>query len=163
MSHSINDLNELRELIRSTFKPVLVPKDQICSSSKERISCDPELQEIITFFDGKKWTQIQPSQLVKFHDSLPFLTNEAYHAFLPAYLMASLESTRASNPIASCTIYSLNALHYRINLNHEVERFQLFNPMQKATIKRFLEYLRDAGLGDSHDITKALKSYWEKS
>jgi hypothetical protein len=79
----------------------------------------PKFGEITveTTLDGKKissdlesnaWWEISTEVLRANYDALPLLTPQAYHYYLPAYLLAALENLKPHDSILEFTVYSLS-------------------------------------------------------
>jgi hypothetical protein len=66
-----------------------------------------DIDQAIGDFAGKHWKQIPIAVLVKHKDNLPFFTPEAYHFYLPAFLIAAIEYPKQVDVLRDNVIYSL--------------------------------------------------------
>ncbi len=85
MAVSETQLETLKQKIVSAFGDVLYPKGDIVSHE-----CD-ECCEVGRIFANLDWKTIEPQFLENNYDKLPVFSPEAFHFFLPAYLIYSLE------------------------------------------------------------------------
>ena len=81
MAVSETQLKALKQKIVSAFENVLYPKGDIISHE-----CD-ECREVRKTFANLAWKTIEPQILENNYDKLPLFSPEAFHFFLPAYLI----------------------------------------------------------------------------
>jgi len=75
-----------RELIESAFADVPYPGDNSIALHQDCFECE----ELRVYLRGKTWRDLSFPKLHDFHASLPHLTPEAFHYFLPGYMLAAI-------------------------------------------------------------------------
>jgi|ERR1700690_1203309 len=129
-------IDALRESIRRSFpaesyKGRVTPNDDGLD--------DPDLDEdrdLYEALNGRKWTEV-PTRLLQAESSgYELLTDEAFTAFLPAWLMRSLEDMDAENEVRNFVVYSFSAT---------MRRFSVLNPEQQLTVRSILEQFTERG------------------
>src|SRR4051794_33677193 len=53
---------------------------------------DPEYREVLRAFKGKGWKDISVEMVRKYKDALPLFTPAAFRYYLPAYMIACVDS-----------------------------------------------------------------------
>jgi hypothetical protein len=115
-------IDALREMLYSAFPPVIYNGAITYSDDEYGSGPWPEEldddEDLFKTLKGKKWTDIsidlfdQPGNLgVRKGGNLSLLTNEAYAAFLPAWLRFSLEHQGDGNLARSFFAYEFEALY----------------------------------------------------
>ncbi len=164
---------KLKTQIEFAFSWVQYPGDWCLSGSNE--GKEPILLK--EAFRGKKdWKSLDPEFLDSapggFSSALSFFSDEAFHFYLQAYLIADIDSKlEETNPIFNLT-YGLTEedKNKRINPKRYGERtwwdaalykFSIFNQEECRSIMAYLEF--KMALGDEFDnpqIKEALENYW---
>lgn len=126
-------LNLLRRSITEAFMDVQHPKGNLAPHD-----C-AECQDLRKTFANKNWKNIDRKIIEKNYDQLPLFSAEAFHYFLPSYLIYSLENFN-NNFVLEFTIYALNPSKKDLKGSFEYwkERFQYFSIEQMETIYQFL-------------------------
>jgi len=75
-----------RELIETAFADVPYPGDDNIADHQDCLECD----EVRAFFRGKSWRDLKFPELRDYSQSLPLFTPQAFHYFLPGYLLATM-------------------------------------------------------------------------
>jgi hypothetical protein len=149
-------LNELRQKILATFPKTDPPlSENITSHPCEECAAVAE-----DFRDVKWWCADEPLIDENF-DDLPLFTPEAYHYYLPAFLLRALDNFDPDNLVAQFCLYDLT-------LNKTPEdgwyspRLQQFTCDEVATIVAFLRYVcGDERFARFHkDAALALRELW---
>jgi hypothetical protein len=130
--------------------------------------CDCE--ECLDIREGlrhKQWDQVSAAFL-DFTCSPTLLTPEAFHAFLPAYLLRALDDLSGRTVVLEFTVYSLcpdddEEDCWEAHAQSLLPRVSLMSPSQTQAIRSFLlfvqEYADDRG-GLRAFITRGLKTTW---
>lgn len=165
------DAESLKAAIRAAFAEVEFPGDWCLRDSDE--GEEPFLVE--RDFAGKDdWRQLDPEFLDQapegFGSALSFFSDEAFHFYLPAYLIADLDGRLQQTTPAFHLWYGLddgskdervNSRRYgeRTWLDEKKHKFAMFN---RAEARAIVEYLRWASTDPFHKerIDQALKNYW---
>ncbi|SRR6266480_4434545 len=96
---------------------------------------------VTAVFSDKTWKDISIDQLRTHHDALSFFSPEAFHYFLPAFMVAELKDPVAAGQIGPSLLFHFS----RPEQFWEPElkqRLALLTPEQKAVIE---EFIRDRG------------------
>ena len=98
------------------------------------------------FFRGKSWRELKFPELHDFHGSLPLLTQEAFHYFLPGYMLACLADWSMADmiPYGIITIggYRDDASNVKDKAR---ESRKMFNEQQRQAIAAWLLELSKSG------------------
>ena len=133
---------ELAEEIRSAFRGQPYPPGKWLTregSGDEWCDCGLE-------FTGLNWETLHPDFLEAHHESLIWFTDEAYHYFLPAYLLAESCGARLDG-----VAYSLQHL----------ERTAAFTPAQQRAVFHYLQWQKAADPGAA-DIAALVGQYSDR-
>ena len=128
----------LEESIQSAFADVQHPgKDRITKCTWA--GC-PECAEISQTFGSKSAVSVEDAVLAE-HTALPLFTPEAFHYFIPAYMLYSIR-----HPNSDVTFFTRQTLgEARVDAFY-VNRWRLFTARQREAVISFLQFLR------SHEI-----------
>ena len=139
--------------IRSAFAKVVYPGDSWIVSG----SNDYEADEVHRNFVGRHWESFTRQELLDNYTALFFFTPQAFHYYLPAYLIASMDQLCYGDALANATMYSLSpheGIHEEMESQFFLERINLLDIHQfdatTDTIKYILEtfpeyFFEDAG------------------
>jgi guanosine-3',5'-bis(diphosphate) 3'-pyrophosphohydrolase len=169
------DLAAIKTQIHEAFADVEYPGDWCLIQSRE--GTEPALLE--EEFRGKTdWRTLEPSFIDQapdgFGTALSFFSDEAFHFYLPAFLLADLESAlNQAHPVFALTHGLDNASrHEKINprrygertwFEHARHKFAMFNSQESEAIVGYLTYkLHTDTLMDSEKVRvrEALDNYW---
>lgn len=133
MSDREEKIENLKNKIIEAFDGVSYPKGFI--TTHECAECFA----VRKAFLNKSWREVTPEILEENYDKLPLFSPEAFHCFLPAYLLYSLENF-VFEAVCEFTLYTLTP-------NKEIktepiwwqERFKEFNLTQFSLIYEFLD------------------------
>ncbi len=169
----VTDKEAVKALIRSAFVHVKYPATACLVNSDQ--GDEPELVEK-AFKDKRDWTSLSPEFLSKAPEGteaspLHFFSDEAFHFFLPAYLIADIDfRMEKAYPVFSLTHglteESKNKVigpGERTWWDSAVYRFSIFNQEECQAIVAYLEFKMENG--DSPDkprVKEALENYWYK-
>ena len=115
-------------------------------------------------FRGRHWSELTSQEL--WLQDLPMLEVEALQYYLPAYLMAALDDLHQS--LTPFVLYHLCPEPEKPDQDrfeaYRRQRFSIFTSAQRASIRAFLEYMRDH-TGDNLDtggkmMIQAMEMYW---
>jgi hypothetical protein len=142
----------LRETIKEAFADVPYPGDK--NITRCPYHCKP-CEEISEYFKGKGWEGHSVEDLRDHHTALSLFTPEAFHYFLPAYMLASIESYDKTDILPDSIRF-----HFEFNLDHRdhfLVRLSKFSEAQRNAIVEFLRYMESKGAGSSEDAIALLK------
>jgi len=171
----MNDLASVKARIEQAFAEVAFPGDWCLINSRE--GTEPGLLE--QEFKGKTdWRKLDASFIDRapdgFATALSFFSDEAFHFYLPAYLLADLDGRlQQTNPVFHLTHGlesasrngKINPRRYgeRTWFEHARYKFAMFNDRERSAIAEYLRYKHDKdALTDfeKNQIEEALESYW---
>jgi len=167
----MSDKEKIKAQIRSAFANVKYPGDWCLRDSEE--GEEPFLLE--KEFRGKdEWESLDPRFLDQapdgFASALSFFSDEAFHFYLPAYLIADIDGhLESANPVF-CLTHGLDdsSRDERINprrygertwFDHARHKFAIFNREEVAAIVAYLTLKRNSNL-DEKQIDEAFGNYW---
>jgi hypothetical protein len=100
---------------------------------------DPELDEdedLYHALNGRKWTEVEPQLLRDHPDGYELLTDEAFGAFLAAWLMPSLKDMDSENEVRNFVVYSFS---------DTMRKFRVRRPEQQLTVRSILLEFSERG------------------
>lgn len=146
--------NTVEEQIRNAFSGVGIPKGKLCVDTYD----DEGAHE---HFTGTSWDEHDFASLRKYESSMCFFTPDAFHYYLPAFMLAEVDDPVTADIIAE------NIAHHFINGAYIEERLARFNEAQLRAVIAFFELCAgryNDGIYDvlfrdaSHEVRKALNS-----
>jgi Family of unknown function (DUF6714) len=171
----MSDLASVEAQIREAFAAVVYPGDWCLTNSRE--GTEPALLE--EEFKGKSdWRTLDPSFIDQapdgFGTALSFFSDEAFHFYLPAYLLADLDGRLKQADVVFALTHGLDSAssHQKINprrygertwFEHARHKFAMFNAREVAAIVSYLTYKHETyGITDYEKvrINEALDNYW---
>jgi hypothetical protein len=170
-------LDDIKTQIRAAFAKVEAPPHWCLSGGKEG---EEPLAVDRDFKDKVPWESLDVAFLDQAPEgwgtALSFFSDEAFHYYLPAYLLADLdESLQQADPIFHLTHglektsadKPINPRRYgqRSWRDHAHFKFAMFSREECAAIAAFLQYRREHGdltPIQTSAIDEALASYWLK-
>jgi hypothetical protein len=171
------DAVELKAKIRRAFASVEPPPSWCLTNSNEGV--EPAL--LAKEFSGKTdWRNLDAGFLDQapdgFGTALSFFSDEAFHYYLPAYLLADLEGRlKQADPVFALThgldnasrSQKINPRRYgeRTWFEHARHKFALFNAAEVEAIADYLAYkARSDRLTEPEQrrVREALENYWRK-
>jgi len=131
---SVIDVEEFRQRLIRAFPPR--PFHGLVSSHNE---CD-EGVSLCRELTGKRWGEIPAAFVDDNSGSLPLLEPAALVAFLPAWLLRSMETLQDESVVAEFTMYFLcpGSEDEGWDENRIAERVSLFDAAQRGLVRDFL-------------------------
>lgn len=141
-----NKCLNLKARVIKAFENVSIPKGLVAEHECE------ECFEIRKNFTGKEWQTITSEMLEENYDKLPLLSPEAYHCFLPAYLINSLNDFRNNANLDGNLVWEFTGYNFHYyrkgksepnssDINYYKSRYQNFSKEQLYTIYDFIDLL----------------------
>jgi hypothetical protein len=159
-----DDMEQFHAQMVVCFPPRRIPESRIYGGSAERAAVDPEVQELCNLTGGKTWSEIEVEHLSKLSEYLTLMSNEAFTAFLPAFLEICIEELDAAEEgttsIVVSAICPLTGEGYMDEFT--LERLKLFDERQARVIAGWLQCSAKFSISDAlaDDIKRTLESYW---
>ena len=134
-------LEGFRDRLVRAFPPR--PFDGVVSRHKE---CDEGI-DLLRELPGKRWDEV-PASFIDFNSgSLPLLEPAALQAFLPAWLLRSMETLADESVLAEFTLYFLcpGDEEEGWDVKRIEGRVALFDAAQRTVVREFLEAFLNPG------------------
>jgi hypothetical protein len=134
----------LKETIEAAFASVAYPGDD--NITRCPYSCS-ECGRIAAYFKGKLGTGQTMEELRDYHVALSLFTPEAFHYFLPAFMLASVDSYEKGDVIP-------DAIRFHFEYSQEMRghfavRMSKFSTRQRHAIIDYLVLMERRGAGSS--------------
>jgi hypothetical protein len=166
------DKEKLKEEIRAAFLHFAYPGDWCLRGSHE----GDEPYQVEEEFKGKHdWRTLDAKFLDQAPDglasALSFFSDEAFHFYLPAYLIADIDGLLEETDVVFHLTHGLDdsSAGMQVNPQRYGERtwrdearyqFSMFTREEAAAIVGYLIFKRDADPYDRETIEQALRNYW---
>jgi hypothetical protein len=134
--------DEIKGKIMETFAGVEYPGDDnlVYDNSGYHLECN----EVKAIFRGKKWQELDLLTLRRNRDSVFFFTPEAYHFYLPSFLICILDDHDEADAITDTVLYSLTTRGKSDEeKNFVLKRLALFTKEERDVITLFIKWLKD--------------------
>jgi hypothetical protein len=102
MTSTDERIGEIRRRINQAFADAAAPTGSVIEHNCE------ECFALETTFANRKWQEIDLEVVEKNFSNLPLFSPEAFHYFLPAYLLHALEPAELNGSVMEFTIYALS-------------------------------------------------------
>jgi hypothetical protein len=155
----MNDLDQYKTVakaIEQAFATVPYPGDNNIAYYQDYYPSDD--WDCAEVFRGKHWREILPERLRECPTSC--LTLEAFHFYLPAYLLGKLKHSKKTDFAGDAIIYSLEPPEDSLAL--WIRKIEQLSTSQKAAVRMFLEAMAIGGRRIHKDAQRALDKYWSK-
>lgn len=132
-------IDELRESIRRSFPEEIYTGTITRYDDSKNPDMDEE-RDLYTALSGRKWTDVPKELLHAQPDGYELLTDEAFVAFFPAWLMHSLENIDGENEIRSFVVYAFSPRHNLVPdmTWFKMQRLRCLNPEQRLTLRSLM-------------------------
>jgi hypothetical protein len=107
-------------------------------------------------FEGRRWQDVTASELAYVTACLHFLTPLAVRAYLPAFLVASLEDPYSG--VADCTVSFIKPPKDNPSRQSYSAWWSLLSPIQRAAVVSFLRVMPESMQGEHLGALKALEA-----
>jgi hypothetical protein len=153
--------SQQHELLRQEILDVF-PKNDPPDSTNITVDDLGDSPQIRDSFNGIAWWLASNDILDRNADSMPLLTPEAFHHYLPAFLLRSLEGFERSNETLLYTVFSLSPTKTSRNDPRFRARLNLFSPQQVSVVRKFLQLiLADETMYNLYESAeRALRKFW---
>ena len=144
--------NTVEEKIRNAFSGAEIPRGKLCVDTYDYEGAHEH-------FTGTSWEEHDVVSLREYESSMCFFTPEAFHYYLPAFMLAEIKDPETADVISE------NIAHHFIDGAYKEERLAQFNEVQLKAVIEFLELCAeryDDGIYDvlfrsaAHEVRKAL-------
>jgi hypothetical protein len=137
----------LKQTIAEVFANVPYPGDTNITRCPYNCS---ECRRIATFFKGKGWTGWTLEELRNYHVALSLFTPEAFHYFLPAFMLVSMDTYEKGDVIP-------DAIRFHFEYSQEMKghfavRMSKFSRAQRQAIIDYLIHMERKGAGSSEYV-----------
>lgn len=152
---------ELKEKITEAFRHVPYPGDDHLITNQSPFW--HEQQELGQMLRGRPWTSLR---LVDVHNtSATMLTPEAFHYYIPAYMLAVIDDYEDADVLPEYTFGWLDPVDTKIHPTDEwfARFFSLLGAEQRAAIGEYMRFLRmkfDDGYGGLDKVAERLIQFY---
>lgn len=132
------NLEKLQQEILSAFDSVPYPHNSIAPHECE------ECREVRKTFSKRDWKTIETQFIEDNFGVIPLFSPEAFHYFLPAYLIRSLENfSEKYDTVCEFTIYAVTPQNKDVenHFDYWQERFKSFTSKQISCVYDFLDLI----------------------
>jgi hypothetical protein len=134
----------LKQAIEAAFANVTYPGDNNITHCPYGCS---ECRRVAEYFKGRTWTEHDLAELRAHHVALTLFTPEAFHYFLPAFMLASMDAYEKGDVIP-------DAIRFHFEYSHEVQghfavRMSRLSAPQRKAIIDYLILMESKGAGSS--------------
>jgi hypothetical protein len=150
-----SSLMAARDLIMSAFADVPYPGDDHITSHQDCLECEA----IARYFCGTSWRDHQLAKLWEYHAAIALFTPQAFHYFLPAFMLATLEHPQDADLIPHSIASQFTRPLQTENderCRYFTDRFSLFTAPQRAAIAAFLRGYAATGEFWAGEVPEAL-------
>jgi len=140
----------LADLIRATFRNIAFPRGTAAAVH----DCE-ECDGVRKAFSRQAPFSLPSNVLECHHDSLPLMSPEAFHHFLPAYLIYSVNSPMSL--VAQSAWFSLSPPELD---QRYADRFGRFSESEKAVVLQVVEFMIEADKDLQLDERERARRYW---
>ncbi|MSR57820.1 MAG: hypothetical protein EXS05_09115 [Planctomycetaceae bacterium] len=158
----------VKPIITSAFSNVAYPGDEALRGSDE----GDEPFELERSLVGKNdWRKLDSTLLAETADDICFLSDEAFHFYLPAYLIADLDGRLPSSSLEFLLCHGLDdqTRNERVNprrygdqtwFETTRQRYALFSREEAAAIVAYLKFKQQSNDFLRDRIEQALRNFW---
>lgn len=164
------DVETLKTKIRVSFSGAEYPGDWCLRGSNE----GDEPFEVERAFKGRTdWQALAPDVIDVVPNALSFFSDEAFHFYLPAYLIADIDGgLKRADPVFHLThglddpsrSERINTRRYgdRTWFDEKRHKFAMFTREEATAIVAYLKFKADTDPFESERINQALRNYWSE-
>jgi hypothetical protein len=147
----------LRRCIEEAFADVPYPGDDRIASNPR---CCSECWETDEFFKGRHWRDLaRPGVRLPFlWAGLALLTPEAFHFFLPGYLLSGMNTGERYGDSADAALLALTPDDLPSLRGYREERYALFSPAQEACIAEYATWYGESD--PEYNAYAETAAYW---
>jgi len=155
--------NEVAQEIQIAFADVDLPEVGKLVTNPNHYEAD----EVIEDFGGKHWNDITLEVAYWHRLSLPLFTPEAFHFYIPAFLvkplLAPFDSEYNPGEILEFAFYSLLPLEdeERYQMKKLLENVKKFTPQQHTAVRKFIEYFLKTNPFLPETYVEKAKKFWK--
>lgn len=157
---------EFLEKLQLLRKEILEVFPKISPPSTDCITTDTLGDSILIqqSLGGVNWWKYTSHLIDENHDKLPLLTSAAFHYYLPAFLLHSLEFFDSDSRTLCFTLYSLSPTKTPSDDTWYVDRVNQFTNDEINLIQKFLRFIiDDPEMFLLHkDAERGLKKFWHQ-
>lgn len=156
MQDSELSIKNLQAKIEEAFSDV----EQPSSDNITNHNC-PECRAVRRVFRNQSWRAIEPKKVYWAFGQLSLFTPEAFHYFLPAFMIYSLREPNSD--VCQFVVFALTLHRKQVRSEWWQKRIDKFTEEQKLACNLFLRWLlpNPEYAFDADDIKQALETSWK--
>lgn len=121
----------------------------------------PECNALRDDFNGVKWWEAEHTLIDENFGKLPLFTPRAFHYYIPAFILRSLEKFNPYDEVLEFVIYSLYPSEKIADLEWFEQRKELFSEQQISIIVQFLNsVLLDTNMQINYSDAEKALTFW---
>lgn len=153
---------ELKLRLIADFPAIRIPYAAIYGGSPERAQVDDEVQELCSFLADRTWQEIDAKVVGKVVEYLPLMSDEAFVAYLPTFLLRGIETLEEGEWIAKTTAFNLNPSADGKMIPYMLARLKRFNANQSRLVAEWLNMIAQRPVSKllANYVERALGAYW---
>ena len=102
-------------------------------------------EDIVTYFGGTTWRGHRPVDLRAHSSAFTFFTPEAFHYWLPAFMIAAIQSPEEADVVC-------DRIPSSVDDRYAPQRWRLFSPTQRQAVVAYLRFqIERFGDGVDHE------------
>jgi len=102
-------------------------------------------EDIVNYFGGTTWRGHSPTDLRCHSSAFTFFTPEAFHYWLPAFMIAAIENPEEADVVCERIAWSVSD-------NHAAQRWPLFSEAQREAVATYLRFqIQKSADGADHE------------
>ena len=110
-------------------------------------SCNDE--DIVRYFRGTTWRGHAPAELRAHSSAFTFFTPEAFHYWLPAFMIAAIQSPEEADVV-------VDLIPWSVSNRYAAQRWPLFSRIQRQAVAAYLQFQIEKFPAGADDERKAL-------
>ena len=135
---------EVIQSIEDAWRDVMYPGD-----SKIFTPDSYDDEDITRYFRGTTWRGHEPADLRAHSSAFTFFTPEAFHYWLPAFIIAAIQSPEEADVVLDCIPRS-------VSNRYAAQRWPLFSQVQRQAVAAYLRLQIEKFPDGAEDEHKAL-------
>ncbi|MBI2926570.1 MAG: hypothetical protein HYY24_12820 [Verrucomicrobia bacterium] len=135
---------EVIQLIEDAWREVVYPGD-----SKIFTPDSYDDEDITRYFRGTTWRGHEPADLRAHSSAFTFFTPEAFHYWLPAFMIAAIQSPEEADVV-------VDYIPWSVSNKYAASRWALFSQIQRQAVAAYLRFQIEKFPDGADDERKAL-------
>lgn len=109
-------------------------------------------EDIINYFSGTTWRGHDAASLRAHSSAFTFFTPEAFHYWLPAFMVAAMQNPQAADVVVDRIAWSVSG-------EYAAQRWPLFSPAQRQAVAAYFRFQIENFPESADDERQALEAF----